>query len=107
VRAAKRSAGVPRQQHAVGGQGDVAQRRLLRQHAHQHVEVLAHERLTAGQPHLFHAEVDEGVDQPTGLLEVEDVPARQPDVVLLWHAVGAPQVAAVGDRDAQVAQRAL
>ena len=40
------------------------------------------------------------------LLEVQHVLARQPDVVVLRHAVFAAQVAAVGDRQPQVAQRA-
>ena len=39
------------------------------------------------------------------LLEVQEVLARQPDVVVLRHAVLAAQVAAVGDREPQVAQR--
>ena len=39
------------------------------------------------------------------LLEGEQALARQPDVVRLRHAVLAAQVAAIGDRDAQAAQR--
>ena len=40
------------------------------------------------------------------LLEREDVLARQPDVLLLRHAVLAAQVAPVGHRDAEVPERA-
>ena len=40
-------------------------------------------------------------------LEAEDLRARQPDHPLRWHAVHAAEVAAVGDRDAQVAHRAV
>ena len=48
---------------------------------------------------------EEDVDQRADLLEVQHVLARQPDVVVLRHAVFAAQVAAVGDRQPQVAQR--
>ena len=39
--------------------------------------------------------------------KVSSVALRQPDVVRLRHAVRAPQVAAIGDRDAEVAERTL
>ena len=68
-------------------------------------QVVAQQRLAAGQADAVDAELGEAVDQRRDLLEVEDVAARQPDVVLLRHAVLAAQIAAVGHRDAQVAQR--
>ena len=46
-------------------------------------------------------------NEPLDLLEVEQILARQPHVVLLRHAVTAAEVAAVGDRQAQVAQRTV
>ena len=70
-------------------------------------QVAAQERLAAGQAQPVHAERDEDVDERADLLEVQDVLARQPGVVLLRHAVRAAQVAAVGDRQPQVAQRAF
>src|SRR5581483_8041579 len=51
------------------------------------------------------AEADEDVDEAADLLEVQHVLARQPRVVVLRHAVFAAEVAAVGDRQAQVPQR--
>ncbi len=70
-----------------------------RQAANQIRQVAAQQRFAAGQTDLVHAERREDVDQPLDLFEVEDVFARQPDVVRLRHAVAAAQVAAVGDRD--------
>jgi hypothetical protein len=47
------------------------------------------------------------IDEPIDLLEVEDVFARQPEVVRLRHAVLASEVAAIGDRQPQVGERPL
>ena len=52
-------------------------------------------------------EADEHADQPVDLLEGEQVLLGQPGVLRLGHAVLTPQVAAVGDRQAEVAQRTL
>ena len=68
-------------------------------------DVAAEQRLAAGQPDLVDAERQEDVDERARLLEVQHVLARQPDVVVLRHAVFAAQVAAIGDRQPQVAQR--
>ena len=58
---------------------------------------------------FFDAERDEDARETRDLLEAEQLVARQEDVVaaedLLRHAVGAAEVAAVRDRDAQVVQR--
>ena len=70
-------------------------------------KIAAEQRLAAGEPDLVDAEPDEHVDQPLDFLELQDVLARQPHVILLGHAVAAAQVAAVGDREAQVAQRPM
>ena len=82
-------------------------RGLRREQPHEPVEVAPQQRLAAGETHLVHAEVGEDVDERGHLLEGEDVVAGQPDVLLLGHAVLAAQVAAVGDREPQVAQRAI
>src|SRR5206468_1785128 len=50
-------------------------------------------------------EAGEHPRQTPDLLEREDRGAGQPDVFGLRHAVAAPHVAAVGDRDAQAAER--
>ena len=94
------------EQDAVGRQREVVQRRLAGQHA---APASARSRRSSGSPPvsrmLVDAERHEDVDERADLLEVEHVLARQPDVLLLRHAVLAAQVAAVGDRQAQVAQR--
>jgi hypothetical protein len=43
---------------------EVRDRRPLRQHADQHRQIRAQQRLTAGQAHLVDAEADEHVDEP-------------------------------------------
>ena len=65
------------------------------------VRSVTQERFTAGDPHFVDADAREDVDQKAGFLERQDVLTRKPDVVLLWHAVLAPQVASVRDRDPQ------
>jgi hypothetical protein len=47
------------------------------------------------------------IDETLDLLELQDVLARQPEVVLLRHAVLAAKIAAIGDREPQVRQRSL
>ena len=54
---------------------------------------------------LLDAETGEDAGQPVDLLEGEDGRAGQPHVLLLRHAVAAAHVAAVGDGDAEVAER--
>ena len=63
----------------------------------------AHQRLAAGEAHLADAEVlDRDADQPDDLVVGEHLVVGQPVEALGGHAVGAAQVAAVGQRDAQV-----
>ena len=75
----------------------------------QALEVAAHERLAAGDPELLDAERDEDARDARDLLEGEELaPLEEPVVAaedLLRHAVDAAEVAAVGDRDPEVAQR--
>ena len=106
-------AGQRPQRGAVGRQGQVELAAVgspeRRQHRDQVGQVAADERLAAGDPQLLDAERDERPGRPLDLLEAQDLVARQERVVLaedlLGHAVGAPEVAAIGDRDAQVAHR--
>ena len=97
--------GLIREQHAVGGEREILQAGLGRDHPHERRHIAAEQRLAAGQADLVDAEREEDVDERAGFLEMQDVLARQPDVVLLRHAVFAAEVAAVGDRQPQVAQR--
>ncbi len=71
-------------------------------------QVAPDERLATGDAQLLDAQPDEDARQAFDLLERQDLVLGQERVVLaedlLGHAVGAAEVAAVGDRDAQVAQ---
>ncbi len=98
---------VRRQQHAVGRHRQIANGRAGGEARDERREVAAQQRLAAGEPDLVHAEADEHVHELFDLLELQDVLARQPHVVLLGHAVAAAQVAPVGDRQPQVAQRTI
>ena len=104
--AARSAAACAREQHAVGRQRQIGDGRPRRQHARR---ARGRSRRSSGSPpvsaHAIDAERGERVGDDGDLLEVEDALARQPGVVGLRHAVLAAQVAAVGHRDAQAAQR--
>ena len=97
-----------RQERAVRRQRQLDVER--REHLDQPLDVPAHERLAAGDAELAHAVRDERAREARDLLVVEQLRARQELVVaaedLLRHAVDAAEVAPVGDRDAEIAQRA-
>ena len=67
-------------------------------------QAAADERLTAGEPHLLRRRggVTAMRDQPDDLVVGEHLVVGQPVEALGRHAVGAAQVAAVGQGDAQV-----
>ena len=71
------------------------------QHADQPRQVAAHQRLAAGQADLVDAQRRGDPDEAGDLLEGEQLALVQEDD-FLRHAVGAAEVAAVGDADAQV-----
>ena len=97
---------------AVRRQGQVDGRAVARaqlgQHRDEVGQVAPDERLAARDPELLDALGDERAGEPDDLLEGQDLVPRQerevPAVDLLGHAVGAPEVAAVGDRDPQVVE---
>ena len=93
------------QQQAVRRQADVADAVDLADHAHEHGQVAAHERLTARQPNLVHAQRGRHRDEVGDLLEAEQL-APIEKCHLLRHAIGAAEVAAIGHADAQVVVRA-
>ena len=69
----------------------------------QHRQVGPHGRLAAGEADAVDVEaLDEDAGEALDLLEREQVLAGQPLHALGRHAVGAAEVAAVGDRDPQV-----
>ncbi len=106
-------AGLAGQQGAVGGQRQVQRLAAGRAQGgellHQRFHVLAQQRLAARQPDLLHAVLHEQACRARDFLETQQRAVRQVAVVLvedfLGHAVAAAEVAAVGDADAQVAQR--
>ena len=75
----------------------------------QALEVAADERLAARDPQLAGAERDERARDARDLFERQELAPVEETMVapvdLLRHAVGAAEVAAVGDRDAQVPER--
>ncbi len=96
------------QQRAVRCQGQIDVE--LGEEEDQPFEVAPDERLAAGDPDLPDSGLDEDARQPRDLLEREQLAPVEEAVVapvdLLRHAVDAAEVAAVGDRDPQVSQRA-
>ena len=94
------------EQVAVGGQCHVIDAVDRLQHAQQLRQVVAQQGLAAGDPQLGDAQLGEDADQPGQLFKGEDVFPGQELIGLAvdlgGHAVGAPEIAAVGDRDAQV-----
>ena len=88
------------EQDAVRRQREVADARDRGEQLDEHGQVAPDERLASRQPHLVDAHAREHADEPRDLLEGEHLVARQPLEPLRRHAVGAAEVALVGDRDA-------
>ena len=91
---------------AVGGEREIVDARILRQQGDEAIEILAQQRLAAGEAHAGDAQAREDFHQASQLLEAQQLLARKPDVILLRHAVKAAQVAAIGDGQAQAFKRA-
>jgi hypothetical protein len=96
-----------REQDSVGRQRQIRDRRRAASGFDEHRQVAAQQRLAAGDSHTIDADCRERVGDRRGLLVAEDAFTGQPDVVRLGHAVLAAQVASVGHRNAQAAQRPL
>ncbi|EKD60276.1 MAG: hypothetical protein ACD_54C00842G0001, partial [uncultured bacterium] len=97
-------AGVFAQLRAVGGQRQFLQRARLQVPRHRLEEgqdALAHKRLAAGDAQLFDAHADESGAKPVEFFQRQQIGFRQEGHVF-GHAIGAAEIAAVGDRDAQV-----
>ena len=103
------------QQRTVGGEREVGhlaiQRAQRGELGDQLFDVLAQQRLATGQANLAHAELQKRARQARDFLEAEQGAVRQIRIVLvediLGHAVGAAEIAAIGDADAQVSERSL
>ena len=90
---------------AVGRQRAFGRGRAGGQPGDQAGQIAAQQRLAAGEPHPVTPSPTKTRDQPIDLLEGQQVGAGQPHVLRLGHAVEAAQIAAIGHRHAQRAQR--
>lgn len=100
--------GKTRQLRTIGGQRQFFQRAALqmpRQLAHQMHDVLAHQRFAAGEAQFAHTLFDEDGAEPVKFLKRQQILLGKERHVL-GHAIGTAEIAAVGDRHAQVADRA-
>ncbi len=96
--------GEARQLRAVGGQRQLIERagsEMPRQRAHQRHHVAPDQRFAAGEADFSHALGDEGRAQPVELFQRQQIRLGQ-ECHVLGHAVEAAQIAAIGDRHAQV-----
>src|SRR6185436_20285768 len=74
----------------------------LSEHPNERRQVGADRGLAAGDLERAHAEANEQREDPRQLLEGQELILRQPGEPFRGHAVGASEVAAIRDRDAQV-----
>src|SRR3990172_439898 len=93
------------QQRAVGGERQV-HARDFREHRNQALEILPQQRFPAREAYFLHTVVPERTRKACNFLEAEQLAACKKLVVgseyVLRHAVDAAEVAAVGNRNAQV-----
>jgi len=88
----------------VGGQRKLLQRATFEMARHGPEErdyIFSHKRFATGDAELPDAKSDEGRAEPVQFLKREELPFRKERHVLR-HAVDAAEIAAVGDRDAQI-----
>ena len=99
------------QQRGVGGEGEVLHPIHQGDHPDQVVDPFAQQWFPPSDPDLVDPAGDEGPNNRDDLLEGEKLISWQEHVVgsedLLGHAVGAPEVATVSDRDPQVPDRSV
>ena len=93
------------EQDAVGREGEVLHVSDPDELLDKGLEVAPQEGFPAGEAHGVHALRGEHAYEALDLVERQNRLAGQPDVVHLGHAVRAPQIATIGDRDPQTAQR--
>jgi hypothetical protein len=89
------------EQDAVGGQAHVADARNGNQEPGELVHVLPHQGLAPGEANLVHAQRGRDADEAGDLLKGQELGAIAEDDILR-HAIGAAQIAAVGDRHAEI-----
>jgi hypothetical protein len=97
------------EQRAVCGKRKITQAFDAREHADQRFKAASNERLAAGESNLFNAMVDEDASEAFDFFECKKRGGGQELKIaaedFLRHAVGAAEVAAVGDGNSQVAER--
>src|ERR1700680_4046828 len=91
-----------RQQHTVGGEGQVFNSGDGGQAPDQHRQVAAQQRFAAGDPQLADTQRNGDPHEALDLFEIEDLAALDELHAGFRHAVEAPDIAAVGDTDPQV-----
>lgn len=96
---------------AVGGESDVAKAEVVFEDGDEVGYICAEEGLAAGKTDFFDAEGNEGGGDARDLGGRHELRVAEKGVAraedLGGHAVGAPEITPVGDRDAEVAQGAL
>ena len=93
--------GLPSKKVAVGGEGQVIYTLYVRQHAHEAFQIGADQRFTTCKPHLVHTQLSEEAYKPGDFLEGQQLGFGEELVAFPvdfgGHAVGAAEVAPVGD----------
>ncbi len=106
----RRREGLGAKERAVGGEGQVLEAGGFAKEGDELGEVAADERFASGEADLLDAVFDEDAGKAADLLvgqkfgSLEELVFGAED--LARHAVGAAEVAPVGDRDAEIAKRA-
>src|SRR5215510_2210015 len=77
----------------------------LRQFLDQALDISSHHRFTPGDPQFIDAETDENFREREDLYITEDFCFRLPFHRFFRHAVETTEITAVGNRDAQIADR--
>ena len=104
-----RHAGTPQvagklgQPGAVGGQGQIADARHRGQAGGELRQIAAQQRFAAGQPDALDALAGKDTGEPLELVEAQPLAGFVVALETFGHAVGAAQVAAVGDGQPQIA----
>ena len=83
-------------QNAIRCKRKIANARIGREHSNKLRKIAPQQRLAPRESHVFDAQRGKHLNQPRDFLERQQFLPRQPDVLLLRHAVVAAQVAPVG-----------
>src|SRR6185437_6349075 len=94
------------QEHAICGKRQICNARIRSKHTDELVEVVAQQRLAAGEPDAGNADFGKDVNGFREFLERQQLLTGKPNVILFRHAIEAAQVATVGHRDAKACKRA-